>query len=216
MRAFKAARRSASKRPIPFTYTYEEPVATYDEEGNPSGEEYVERRHLFECRGEVSSLMLSELADSADSDVNDPAAMALLRKFFAAAFGVRTKLIVDPETKEPVPGPDGEPMREPIKDDAYAQYAKFFALHTEYGDDDLLMEIMQGLVEDFMARPTKPASISSRGQTTTGQESKVVSFSRGTVQVVEGDVIEDMAIPSDPGYSESIPQEQQEPAASSV
>jgi hypothetical protein len=190
MRAYRAARRSASKRPVPFTYTYEEPVATYDEQGEPSGEEWVERKVLFECRGEVSSLMLSELADSADTEVSDPAGMALLRKFFAAAFGVRTKLMIDRETKEPVLGQDGEPMREPIKDDAYAQYAKFFKLHTEYGDDDLLMEIMQGLVEEFQARPTKPALPSSTGPETTGPVSKVVSFSRGSVEVVEGDVVE--------------------------
>jgi hypothetical protein len=192
MRAYRAARRSASKRPVPFTYTYEEPVATYDEQGEPSGEEWVERKVLFECRGEVSSLMLSELADSADTEVSDPAGMALLRKFFAAAFGVRTKLMIDRETKEPVLGQDGEPMREPIKDDAYAQYAKFFKLHTEYGDDDLLMEIMQGLVEEFQARPTKPALPSSTGPETTGPVSKVVSFSRGSVEVVEGDVVEEM------------------------
>jgi hypothetical protein len=192
MRAYRAARRSASKRPVAFLYTYEEPVATYDEQGEPSGEEWVERKVQFECRGEVSSLMLSELADSADTEVSDPAGMALLRKFFAAAFGVRTKLMIDRETKEPVLGQDGEPMREPIKDDAYAQYAKFFKLHTEYGDDDLLMEIMQGLVEEFQARPTKPALPSSTGPETTGPVSKVVSFSRGSVEVVEGDVVEEM------------------------
>lgn len=203
MRAYRAARRSASKRPVPFTYTYEEPVATYDEQGEPSGEEWVERKVLFECRGEVSSLMLSELADSADTEVSDPAGMALLRKFFAAAFGVRTKLMIDRETKEPVIGQDGEPLREPIKDDAYAAYAKFFKLHTEYGDDDLLMEIMQGLVEEFQARPTKPALPSSTGPETTGPVSKVVSFSRGSVEVVSGDVVEEMG--DLPGPTEEQP-----------
>lgn len=163
MRAFKAARRSAERRPIPFLYEWEERVDVRDEEtGEITGTEYEPRQRLFECRGEVSSLLLSDLAYNSELEVTDPAGVALLRQFFAQAFG------------------DDE------------QYREFFNIHIRYGDDDLLMEILQGLVEDFMARPTKSLSPSSTGQQTTGEVSKVVSLSRGSVQVVEGDVIEDM------------------------
>ena len=167
MRAYKAARRSAERRPIPFLYEWEERVDVVDaESGEITGTRYEPRKRMFECRGEVSQLLLSDLAYNADLEVTDAAAMGLLRQFFAQAFG---------DDKE---------------------YREFFNLHIQYGDDDLLMEIMQGLVEDFVARPTRsPSNLPSTSETT-GEQSKVVSLSRGTVQVVEGDVIEDMQLPT--------------------
>lgn len=161
MRSFRAARRSAERRPVPFLFVYEEMVETKDPETDEVvGVEYEERREVFECRGEVSTLLLSELAYNSDVDVADPAAMGLIRQFFAQAFG---------------------------DDD---QYRRFFNLQIKHGDDELLMEILGGLVEDFAARPTKPPSPSEPGLSSDGALSKVVSLSRGSVEIVEGSVIE--------------------------
>jgi hypothetical protein len=109
--------------------------------------------------------------------------MALIRQVFAGAFGVRTREV----TREVVE--DGELVtkvfEEVVDDDASRQYRRFFKLHSQHGDDDLLMEIMQGLVEDLSGRPTQQPSPSQAGELTTGPASKVVSLSRRSVELVE-------------------------------
>lgn len=184
MRSYKAARRSAERRPVPFLYNYDEEAEVSGADGGTTVVT-TEKRVLFECRGEVSTLLLSELAYNADLDVADPSAMKLIRSFFAQAFGVRSHTLRD-EEGEPILDDKGEEQQVVVHDEAWRQYNKFFNLHTEHGDDDLLMEIMGGLVEDFSARPTKSPSTLQPGAETTGVTSKVVSLSRGTV--VEGSV----------------------------
>lgn len=193
MRAFKAARRSAERRPIPFLYSWDEVVVERDPDTNEAvGESVRERREEFVCKGEVSTLLLSELAHNSDIDIADPAAMALIRNFFSQAFGVRYESVVG-EDGEVQRNPHGEPIEIPLQDDAFFAYRKFFNLHTKHGDDELLMEILGGLVEDFVARPTKPASTSQPGPSAGGEVSKVVSLSRGTVEIVPGETLEQNA-----------------------
>jgi hypothetical protein len=165
-RIYRAARRRSQKEPVTFDLHYEVPKEERDQEsGEVMGVTYRQRTEHFVCGGEVSTLLLSELAYNADLDVADPEAMKLIRNFFANAFG------------------DSEEGRK--------GYALFFRLVTRYGDDDLLMEIMAGMVEDFSGRPTKRPSQSPDTPSTTGETSKVVSLSRATVhQVVPGEVLE--------------------------
>lgn len=148
MRSYKAARRAHTGDPVPFRYEYT------DDDG-------VEQVEVFECQGEVSSLLLSELASNADVDVATPEGVALLREFFAQAFGDE------------------------------AAYRRFFKLHTKYGDDDLLMDIMAGLVEDFAGRPTRRPSASPATQSSGGMQSKVVSLQQGTVEVRQAPIADD-------------------------
>lgn len=165
MRTYRAARRSTSKKPVYFRLEYEERSLVRDPEtGDVTGEEVEAKAQLFRCRGEVSTLLLSELAYNADLDVADPEAMKLIRSFFSNAFG------------------DEEEDR--------AQYRLFFNLITKHGDDDLLMEVMQGLVEDFMGRPTQQRSLPQEKEPSAGESSKVVSLSAGTVTYVPGEVLE--------------------------
>jgi hypothetical protein len=158
VRSYKAARRAATKDAVPFRYDYEVEVDVLDDNDEPTGQkQWEERSREFSCKGEVSSLLLSELADNASVDVASPEGMSLVAQFFKQAFG------------------DDE------------QYREFFRLHTKYGTDDLLMDIMGGLVEDFVGRPTTRPSDSPATPSASGEVSKVVSLSRGTVQVVELD-----------------------------
>lgn len=160
MRSYKASRRRALKQPVPFEFNYEVAVEDRDEDGALVGTHFEERVEHFVAKGDVSTLLLSELAANADVDTATPEGMRLIRDFFAQAFG------------------DDE------------QYSRFFRLVTRYGDDDLLMEIMSGLVEDLMGRPTMRPSDSPATPSTSGEPSKVVSLQRGTVQVVEGQVLD--------------------------
>lgn len=179
-RAYKAARRDASREPVTFDFLWEQTVEIRDESGKLQGTEREEKTQHFELHGEVSTLMLSELAYNADLDLADPEAVKLVREFFAQAFGVERRL---------VEGPNGEIQEQVVQSKALADYNLFFKLHTTFGDDDLLMEIMSGLVEDFMGRPTQQHSTSPSEELSAGESTKVVSLSRGTVQVVPGHVI---------------------------
>ncbi len=137
MRSYKAARREHTNEPVQFAVEYT------DRDGD-------EQREVFTCVGEVSSLVLSEMAYNADVDVTTTEGAALLRQFFAAALG------------------DAE------------QYKRLFRLVlTEGLDDDILMDIMAGLVEDFTGRPTKRPSALPATPSTSGPGSKVVSLPGG-------------------------------------
>lgn len=118
-----------------------------EEKAPDGGKVEVDKTTVFTCHGELSSLMLSEFAYHADLDVADPEGMSIVRQFFAEAFG------------------DEE------------EYRRFFRLHTRYGDDDLLMDIIGGLVEDFAGRPTRRASSSPSTPSTTGPTSRDDSWS---------------------------------------
>lgn len=187
-RSYKAARRAAKKQPVEFDFAYVTTAEVRDEEGDLIGTEEVDRTVHFVCKGEVSTLLLSELSYNADLDVSDPAAVKLIRDFFAQAFGVTVNLEEQP---------DGSMVERIVHDEAYATYQKFFRLQTTYGDDDLLMEIMAGLVEDFSGRPTMQPSVSAGEPVTTGATSKVVSLSQATVrplqqgETVPGEVVEE-------------------------
>lgn len=137
MRSYKAARREATKEPVEFRVDYEDADGT-------------EKVETFICTGEVSSLVLSEMAYNANVEIATPEGAAVLREFFAGAFGN-----------------EGE-------------YRRFFRFVMTQGfDDDFLMEIMQGIAEDFAGRPTKRLSDSPGTQSTTGPDSRVVSLPGG-------------------------------------
>lgn len=196
MRSYKAARRRAQRRaePIGFGYGYEVEVDAYGAEGKPVWEERTER---FECHGKVDTLLLSELAYNADVDTATPEGMALIRQFFAQAFGVRHRIVVDKE------GAEHEVL---VEDEAAQGYRKFFKLHGQHGDDDLLMEIMGGLVADFQADRTTSPSVSADGPSESGDSSKVVSLSAGTVKLVPS---------GEEGETVWGPEEEQEPTRAS-
>lgn len=150
-RSYKAARRAARRaalEPVEFDVEYEteEQVLGSDET------HWAPHIEHFVARGEISTLMLSELAYNSDLETADPEAMALIRRLFSEAFG----------------------------DDA--EYRRFFKVITTYGDDDMLMEIMQDLISEMVGRPTKAPSPSQSGQSTTGAKPKVVSLSAGTTR----------------------------------
>jgi hypothetical protein len=137
MRSYKAARREATKEPVKFAIGYEDADGTEQEE-------------TFTCVGEVSSLVLSEMAYNADVDIATPEGAGLLRQFFAGAFG---------DDKE---------------------YQRFFRFVMTQGlSDDILMDVMQGVVEDFAGRPTKRPSDLPATPSTSGQGSRVVSLPGG-------------------------------------
>ncbi|MGI8682075.1 MAG: hypothetical protein ACR2JO_08090 [Mycobacteriales bacterium] len=168
MRSYKAARRAALKEPVEFDYEYVTTEPVVDEDGAPVAApdgvpvtREVEKSEHFVCKGEVSALTLSEFAYNADVDSATLEGAALVRQFFGEAFG---------DEKE---------------------YQRFFRLHIRHGDDDLLMDILSGLAEDFTGRPTKRPSDSPATPSETmvsGQSLKVVSLSRGTV--VQGEVVD--------------------------
>lgn len=142
-RSYKAARREALGEPVEFDYEY------VDEQG-------ADQVETFTCRGKVDTLMLSEFAHNAEVESDSPEGMALLRQFFADAFGDE------------------------------AEYKRFFRLHTKHGDDDLLFEILGGLVEDFAGRPKAQPSSSSTTPSTTGPTSRDDSSSADLVVLPGG------------------------------
>jgi hypothetical protein len=104
---------------------------------------------------------------------------------------------------------------------AVAAMAKFFrvVLGKEYGrfkehmraydtGEDVLIEIMQGILEDLAARPTQEPSRSPDGPSTTGPTSKVVSLQRGSIHMGQPGSAAAAAVsspspsvPSSPSYS---------------
>lgn len=125
----------------------------------------------FVCDGALTTLDISELAEVAELgvDTEDPRAAAAITKFFRAALGM-------PE---------------------YTRLKNF--IRTEKLDDDVLVDIMAGIMEDFAARPTEQPSSSHDGQSTTGPTSnpgsRVVSLQSGRV---------DFRPPPDPGATAAV------------
>lgn len=168
MRSYKAARRAATLEPVRFQYDYEVEVPVLDAQGTPTGAtRWEERSRVFECHGEVSTLLLSEFAANAGVDTATPEGTALIAEFFRQAFG------------------------------SERAYQEFFRVHTRHGGhdgDDLLMDILGGLVEDFTGRPTVQPSASLPTPSQSGAPSKVVSFSRATVEVLQQPGLADAAV----------------------
>lgn len=109
----------------------------------------------FVCEGGVSTLDISEFAKVAKTgiDTEDPAAAAVFAEFFEAALGPKV----------------------------YAQFRQHVRKH--HTDEDVFVDIMHGIIEDFLGRPTQEPSHSQDGPSTTGPTSKVVSLQRGSVFV---------------------------------
>jgi hypothetical protein len=107
----------------------------------------------FVCEGGVSMLDISEFAKVAKAGVNtdDPAAAAVFAEFFDAALGEKV----------------------------YAQFKRH--VRENNTTEDELVDIMKGIIEDFLGRPTKEPLSSQDGPSTTGPTSKVVSLQRGSV-----------------------------------
>lgn len=144
----------------------DEPVSfevNYVREGDPKAPEDSPQRHdtpvtdTFVCRGQVSSLMLAEFARNADMDTAEPEAVAMIAEFFKQAFG----------------------------DDR--EYRRFFRMATQYLDDDGVMAILAGLVEDFLGRPTKRRSGSPGSPSTSGPSTK--DASEPQAELVAGEVL---------------------------
>jgi len=148
-RSFAAARRAARREPVTFDLTFEvaEQLPDDTEGAQPGATREVVREvtEHFSCRGQVSTLTLSELARQADLDLSNPMAVALVAEFFVAAF-----------------------------DDA-EQYKRFRRVIGDHFDDEVLMEVLAGLVEDFLSRPTKAPSPSPGTPSTTGSTSRDAS-----------------------------------------
>lgn len=109
----------------------------------------------FVCEGGISTLDISEFAKVAKTgiDTEDPAAAAVFAEFFEAALGPKV----------------------------YAQFRKHVRDHGT--DQDVFVDIMSGIIEDFLGRPTQEPSHSQDGPSTTGPTSKVVSLSKGSIHL---------------------------------
>jgi hypothetical protein len=118
-------------------------------------EQTEEVTETFTCRGGVSTLLLSEFARQADLDAASPEGMALVSQFFRQAFG---------------------------EDREYRRFLRYQADHNL--DDEMLMSILAGLVEDLTGRPTKGRQPSLDGPSTNGSTSKADS----SLRVVAGEV----------------------------
>jgi hypothetical protein len=94
----------------------------------------------FQCHGELTALDISELAEVAELgvDTDDPRGAAALARFFRVALGDR-------------------------------EYTRFKNhLRAYILEDDTLISIMSGIMEDFAGRPTGQPSSSHGGPSTTG------------------------------------------------
>ena len=109
----------------------------------------------FICEGGLTTLDISEFAEVAATgiDTDDPRAVAVFAEFFRSVLGPK-------------------------------QYTRFRA-HTRQHDTDLevFIDIMAGLMEDFVGRPTEEPSHSQDGPSSTGPMSRVVSLQRGSVTI---------------------------------
>lgn len=134
---FAAARREALAEPVTFdcTRTVEVP-ANGDEPARTDV-----KVDTFTCRGQLSTLMLSEFSHQSNIDVASAEGTALVAQFFRSVFG-------DPD-----------------------EYGRFFRYSQTYLDDDVIVQIIGYLVEEFTGRPTKQPSPSPAQPSTTGPTS---------------------------------------------
>lgn len=122
----------------------------------------------FSCEGGVTTLDVSEFARYESVEMDDPRAVGVLAEFFENTLGAK-------------------------------EYARFRTHVREHGtSDETIMEIMQGIIEDVLGRPTERPSDSSDGPSTTGTTlkegsspqvidapRKVVNLSTREVRVIE-------------------------------
>lgn len=122
----------------------------------------------FVCEGGVSTLDISEFAKVAKDGVktDDPAATAVFAEFFEAALGEKV----------------------------YAQFRRHVRENSTTEEE--LLDVMKGIVEDFLGRPTQEPSSSQDGPSTTGPTSRVVSLQRGSVYLGQPGSRADAAISS--------------------
>lgn len=146
------------------SYSSALPEGTAPRENPLEGVSFELDDEVFECRGAVSTLDLSELASAAVNalDSADPAGMAIVSEFLKAAFGA----------------------------EVYRQFR--FHTRTHKTPDDVLLEIITGIVEEveenvsvMTARPTRSPSRSSRGPTVPAERrARVISLATGDVSEV--------------------------------
>jgi hypothetical protein len=146
------------------SYSSALPEGTAPRENPLEGVSFELDGEVFECKGTVSTLDLSELASAAVNalDSSDPAGMAIVSEFLKAAFG--------PEV-----------------------YRAFrYHTRTRKTPDDVLLEIITGIVEEVQenvsvmtARPTNSPSRYSRGLTVpAARRARLISLATGDVQEV--------------------------------
>lgn len=122
--------------------------------GNAGGPEFVLDGVTFKCVSVPSLMDLTELARLAETGMDSitPEAMAIIAEFLTSAMGKK-------------------------------EYRRFRTHARDHGTDpQMVMEILQGIVEDFVARPTPRPSDSPDGPPATPTTSMRVSFSAGTVE----------------------------------
>lgn len=134
MRSYDVAVREQLGEPVEFELAHR----------GPDGERVST---VFTCKGELSSLMLSEIARHADLEVATAAAMAIIADFFVEVF------------------------------DDDAQYRRFQKYCREHRvKDEVLLQVMGDLVEDLTGRPTVQPSSSASTQSPTGRTSRAAGF----------------------------------------
>lgn len=145
MRTYKAARRAAKRaeraaEPHQFTLAWDEDKPTLDDDGQPvlddAGDpvlEPVEQTATFTVHGEIGTLAISEFALMANA--------------------------ADEEEAQKHGGKLAEVFMDAI-DDA-AEYTRFSKIVRKHFDDEELMEVMGGIIEDQVGRPTRESSPSS-------------------------------------------------------
>lgn len=131
----------------------------------------------FTCAGGLTALDISELAEVAELgvDTEDPRAAAAIAKFFRAALGL--------------------PEYNRLKDHMRAHDTA----------EDVLIDIMAGVIEDVAGRPTQEPSSSQDGPSTTGPMSRVVSLQRGSVFLGEPGSRAEAAVSSPSAPASSSP-----------
>lgn len=142
MRTYKAARRAAQRaaraaEPLRFELVWDEDQVKVDAADQPvvddAGDpvtETVEKTATFTCRGEITTLMISEFALAANAATEEEA--------------------------EKHGGKLSEIFQDAIGDDG--EYDRFSRIVRKHFDDQELMEILGGIIEEQTGRPTKESS----------------------------------------------------------
>jgi hypothetical protein len=108
----------------------------------------------FRCAGRPTVLDISELAEVAELGVDTEDPRAI------AAMSKFFRAVLGKE---------------------YTRFREHMRTHDT--GEDVLVEIMQGIMEDLAGRPTEEPSHSQDGPSTTGPMSRVVSLQRGSVYI---------------------------------
>jgi hypothetical protein len=141
--------------------------APYDPADNPlAGLTFTVDGSMFECKGEVEVIDLSELAMMSGMDAESPEALGVIAAFMQVVLG-------------------------PIEYMRFKSHTRIH--HTDIGTHVAIMTMISDrikvLVEGLTGRPTMPQSSSSDGPAGRDERiSRVISLARGDVTVVgEGD-----------------------------